>query len=512
MKIASEQKWKSHHIDNLLFNQSMDKQKAIELLKNSSLLRNKYFEFNFFDFCKFYFMEYYTFETPECLVAIYNALEEWKNVFIEWFRGSAKTTIAQMFVSRCIAYKKKRNIMRYAQTIENAEENLTYIANSFIWDTDWWERFIRDYWHLYYPEFMNRWWQKKIKRIDKFITENDCYVRAMSLWTSPRWKNYTAPDWKFRPDLLVFDDVDTMTSTDSKKKIDKNFEFLLNEVLWWTTSATQMIFLWNTIYEDWLVPRFREHIKKDKNRITIRIPIYDEKWKIVRNRFVETDKEAEILNEWITDSNKKYTSLESERRRLWSISFNQNYMLIPYVIWQHIISREMIQYDENCRWYEFDFIQIWVDPAVSEKEWSDEYAINITWFKWDKIFNLESIWLNWKEKDIGASANVVFQQYQRYNAKKVIVETVAYQAVLKNVFKRLWMAVQEYRTIKDKTTRLLEKQVLFEDKKVYFAPWFWNDELIEQLLSFPNGEHDDRIDAMLLAMQQQNKSFFISAF
>lgn len=490
----------------------MKEQEAIELLKKSSLLRFKYFEQSFFDFCKFYFMEYYTFETPQCLIEIYQALEQWKNVCIEWFRGSAKTTIAQMYVSWCIAYRKRRNIMRYAQTIDNAEENLTYIANSFIWDTDWWERFIRDYWNLYYPEFFSKQWQKKIKRIDKFITENDCYVRAMSLWTSPRWKNYTAPDWKFRPDLLVFDDVDTITSTDSKKKIDKNFEFLLNEVLWWTTNATQIIFLWNTIYEDWLVPRFREHIKNDKNWISIRIPIYDKDNHIVRNRFVETDKEAEILNEWIIDSNKKYTSLESERRRLWSISFNQNYLLIPYVIWQHIISRDMIQYDENCRWYEFDFIQIWVDPAVSEKEWSDEYAINITWFKWDKIFNLESIWLNWKEKDIWASANVVLQQYQRYNAKKVIVETVAYQQVLKNIFKRLWMAVQEYRTIKDKTTRLLEKQVLFEDKKVYFAPWYWNDTLIEQLLSFPNGEHDDRIDAMLLAMQQQNKSFFISAF
>ena len=234
--------------------------------------------------------------------------------------------------------------------------------------------------------------------------------------------------------------------------------------------------------------------------------------KIVRNRFVETDEEAENLNEWITDSNKKYTSLETERRRLWSISFNQNYMLIPYVIWQHIISRDMIQYDENCRNYQFDFIQIWVDPAVSEKEWSDEYAINITWFLWDRIYSLESIWLNWKEKDIWASANVVFQQYQRYNAKRVIVETVAYQQVLKNVFKRLWMAVQEYKTIKDKTTRLLEKQVLFEDKKVYFAPWYWNDILIEQLLSFPNWEHDDRIDSLIISMTQQNKSFFISAF
>lgn len=490
----------------------MNKEQAIEILKNSSLLRNKYFERGFFDFCRFYFMEYYTFDTPECLLWIYEALEDWKNVFIEWFRWSAKTTIAQMYVSRCIAYKKRRNIMRYAQTIDNAEENLTYIANSFIWDTDSGERFVRDHGNLYYPEYKIQNWQKKIKRIDKFITENDCYVRAMSLWTSPRWKNFTAPDGKFRPDLLIFDDVDTINSTDSRKKIDKNFEFLLNEVLWWTTNQTQMIFLWNTIYEDWLVPRFREHIKNDKNRLTIRIPIYDENNKIVRNRFVETDKEAEELNEWITDIHSKYVSLESERRRLWSISFSQNYLLVPYVLWQHIITRDMIQRDNECRNYNFDYIQIWVDPAISEKEWSDEYAINISWFLWDKIYVLESVWLNGKEKDIGASSNIVFQFYQKYKAKRVIVETVAYQAVLKNVFKQMWMAVQEYKTIKDKTTRLMEKQMLFEDKKIFFADWYGNDKLVEQLLSFPNGEHDDRIDALLLSIQQTNKSFFISSF
>jgi hypothetical protein len=54
----------------------MNQEQAIEMLKKSSLLRNKYFERNFFDFCKFYFMEYYTFETPDCLIDIYEALEE----------------------------------------------------------------------------------------------------------------------------------------------------------------------------------------------------------------------------------------------------------------------------------------------------------------------------------------------------------------------------------------------------------------------------------------------------
>ena len=481
---------------------------ATEILHNDSNERKRYFMQDFFWYCRYYFREYYTFDTPECLIQIYNALQKWKNVFVEWFRWSAKTTIAQMYVSYCIAYKKRRNIMRYSQTIDNAEENLTYISNSFIGDTDWWERFVRDFWNLYYPEYTVKQTQKKIKRIDKFITENDCYVRAMSLWTSPRWKNYTAPDWKFRPDLLIFDDVDTLQSVDSKKKIDKNFEFLLNEVLWWTTSATQIIFLWNTIYEDWLVPRFREHIKNDENRTIIRIPIYDENHEIVWNRFVETDEEAQRLNEWITDSNKKITSLESERRRLWTISFNQNYMLVPYVNWQHVITRDMIQYDSECMNYKFDRIQLWVDPAVSEKEWSDEYAINVLWFIWERMYVLENIWLNWKEKDILKSSDVVYQLYQKYKAKRVIVETVAYQLVLKKVFKRMHMAVQEYKTIKDKTTRLMEKQMLFEDKKIFFAPWYWNDKLVDQLLAFPNWEHDDRIDAMLLAITEQNKSFF----
>ena len=54
----------------------MNREEAIEMLKKSSLLRNKYFEFNFFDFCKFYFLEYYTFETPDCLIEIYEALEQ----------------------------------------------------------------------------------------------------------------------------------------------------------------------------------------------------------------------------------------------------------------------------------------------------------------------------------------------------------------------------------------------------------------------------------------------------
>lgn len=400
--------------------------------------------------------------------------------------------------------------MWYSQTIDNAEENLTYISNSFIDDTESWERFVRDFGNLYYPDYATRWWSKKIKRIDKFVTENHCYVRAMSLGTSPRWKNYTAPDWKYRPDLLIFDDVDTISSTDSKKKIDKNYEFLLNEVLGGTTNATQMIFLGNTIYEDGLVPRFREHIKEDKNREIIRIPIYDEEGNIVRDRFVETDEEAEKLNEGIYDSNKKITSLESERRRLGTISFNQNYLLIPYVKGQHVITRDMIKYDRNCRNYDFDRIYIGVDPAVSEKEGSDYFAITVVGQLQDKHYVLECVALEQSDKNIKKASITVKELYNKRNATACVVETVAYQAVLKTVFSTLWMAVIEEKGKSDKVSLLMEKQYLFEDWKVYFAPG--TEDLVEELVAFPNVEHDDRVDSMRMALHISNNDFFITSF
>ena len=482
----------------------------INRIKENKQARKYYYSMDFFWYCNYYFREYFSFDTPECLKRYYQAIEQWKNVYFKWFRWCAKTTIAQMYVNYCIAYKKRRNIMWYSQTIDNAEENLTYIANSFIWDTDWWERFIYDFWNLYYPEYKTTNWQKKIKRIDKFVTENECYIRAMSLWTSPRWKNYTASDGKYRPDLIILDDVDTIASTQSKKKIDKNFEFLLNEILGWTTGACQIIFLWNTIYEDWIVPRFEEHIKNDKNRETIILPIYDEQHNIVRDRFVETDEEAEQLNIWITDSNKKYTSLETEKRRLWSISFNQNYLLIPYVIWQHIITRDMIKYVEKDQLPLFTKIQIWVDPAVSEKQWTDRFAICVIWFFEQRRYVLECIWLQGTEKNIKRACEVVRNLYIKRKATRVIVETVAYQLVLKWIFKEMWLAVQEQKTTKDKTTRLLEKQILFEDWKVFFTDW--TADLVDELLAFPNWDYDDMVDSMLFALTDNTKSFYIWAF
>jgi len=268
--------------------------------------------------------------------------------------------------------------------------------------------------------------------------------------------------------------------------------------------------LGNTIYEDGIVPRFEEHIKNDPAWQVIVLPIYDKQGQIVWDRFVETDKEAQELNQGIYEVNKRYTSLETERRRLGAISFGQNYLLEPYLQGQHIITRDMIQWDSNCKSYKFDKVQIGVDPAVSEKTGSDRFGICVAGFLSDRKYILECLGLEGEEKNIKRATAIVRALYEKRQASRVVVETVAYQAVLKTIFKDMGLAVQEQKTTKDKTTRLMEKQIQFEDHKIYFAPG--TEELVDELLSYPNAEHDDRIDAMLFSITEQNRSFFISSF
>jgi predicted phage terminase large subunit-like protein len=55
----------------------------------------------------------------------------------------------------------------------------------------------------------------------------------------------------------------------------------------------------------------------------------------------------------------------------------------------------------------------------------------------------------------------------------------------------------------------MEKQILFEEHRVIFAPW--NDDLIDELITFPNAEHDDMVDSMLFTLTETRNRFFIAS-
>jgi len=218
--------------------------------------------------------------------------------------------------------------------------------------------------------------QSQKKSISEFITENNVKLKAFSMGVSMRWQNFMSKDWMLRPDSIIFDDVDVLKSVQNREIIENNFRFLEDEVFGWLSDYCQIRVLWNVIKEDWLNPRLREKANKLPNRVVFSQSILKD-WQPTRSRFANTDQEASEINKDIAIPKARVISLESKLKELWQTSYNQNFLLIPQIEGEKLIHRSYIKYyNENIT---FDYIEIWVDPAFSEKSKSDWFGITATW-------------------------------------------------------------------------------------------------------------------------------------
>ncbi len=480
-------------------------EKLFETVMSSKPMRKEYLEDDFLMRARRYFRQYFNFSDPRFNIQYAKDLQAGKNVFFESFRWSAKTTWAQMYIIRCISYRKRRNIMRYSYNGSDSEKNIWYITNMLIWSWDK-DFLVHDRWQLYYDNTPTSNKQKRRKTVDNFVTENEVYVRALSLGISPRWDNFTASDGKYRPDLLVFDDVDIMKSVSSTKIIDKNWRFLEDEVFGWITSNTQIIFLGNTINQDGVVPRMHRKVKDDPRWAVYRIPIYDPSGQIQRDRFVETDAEADRRNDGIKESHRKYISLQSERDRLTASSFSQNYLLIPYLDGESIIKRHMVDYNYSPDGKHKTIMG--VDPAFSEKTTSDPVGIAITHHtKKDDathFHNALTLSLKGTEKSEDNVLKTIESLYHAHDVSCIIIEWNNGWELIGKRLKKMWLAVVIVYSSKDKVTKLREKERYFEKHHVHFndAPGTTST-VIDQIIHFPTVDHDDEVDALLLSMDHK---------
>lgn len=371
-------------------------------------------------------------------------------------------------------------------------------------------KIARDFRYLYLPEDWNKKKDKKQKTVSEFVSENGVKMKAMSMGKSPRGQKFTFDSVTYRPDLVWFDDLDTEKSIKNPKIITANVNFILWEVFGWVAAYCQKIFLWNVIGEDGVVPRLKKHFESDeKNKVSIFwIPIR-KKGKIMWNRFVATDKEAEEKNIWIIDPRAKFVSLESRRREQGSIGYSQNYNLIPYRAGQSIIKNSDIRYYGNLPNNVKNVIGI--DPAFSEKTNTDPIGITVTGHEKYKDDNykyiIEVLELEWEDKDEDRFAMIVKQLYVKYKVSIVWIENNNGGGILARILRKKWMAVKITNSEKDKVTRLREHQWDFERGFIKFNPddsKVWKG--IEQLKAFPGAEHDDMVDSMVFSFNSPTGS------
>lgn len=103
------------------------------------------------------------------------------------------------------------------------------------------------------------------------------------------------------------------------------------------------------------------------------------------------------------------------------------------------------------------------------------------------------------------------EQYKEWEPDSIIIEKKASGAPLIYELRAMGVPAQEFTPSKgnDKISRLNAVSDLFASGRVWVPNTHWAEEVIEEVASFPSGEHDDYVDSVSLAMMRFRKGGFI---
>ena len=88
---------------------------------------------------------------------------------------------------------------------------------------------------------------------------------------------------------------------------------------------------------------------------------------------------------------------------------------------------------------------------------------------------------------------LVLEEYKTWEPDSIIIEKKASGAPLIYELRSMGIPVQEFTPTRgnDKITRLNAVSDIFASGRVWYPPTRWAEEVIEEIASFPSGEHDD---------------------
>lgn len=181
-----------------------------------------------------------------------------------------------------------------------------------------------------------------------------------------------------------------------------------------------------------------------------------------------------------------------------SEEFYSQYMNDPTDEKNQIIKKEYFKYYD--RRPERLFVSMTIDPAISEKQSADYFAINVSGMDDNyNIFVLDTLKGHWK---LSESVDNIFLMYQKWNPSVIGLETVAFQKALKSWLEEtmrnrgVFFPITELKrnTNETKEFRIKALEPFYREGKIFHAPWMKS--LEEEAMSFPKGKHDDELDAL----------------
>ena len=154
------------------------------------------------------------------------------------------------------------------------------------------------------------------------------------------------------------------------------------------------------------------------------------------------------------------------------------------------------------------------DTAFSKKETADYSAIT-TWGVFeneethaDNVILMDARRGRWNFPEL---KGVAAEEYEYWEPDMVIIEAKASGQPLTDELRATGIPVMNYTPSKgrDKITRMHTVAPLFEAGMVWAPEQKFSEEVIEECLAFPHGEHDDFVDSMTMALMRFRQGGFI---
>ena len=211
------------------------------------------------------------------------------------------------------------------------------------------------------------------------------------------------------------------------------------------------------------------------------------------------------------------TELKALREELpfpkWMAQYQQN----PTSDSTAIIKRDWWQIWDSDSPPHCDFVLMAWDTAFEKSNRAD-YSALTTWgvfYKDDDtgVAQANIILLNaFRERmEFPRLKQVALEQYNDWEPDSIIIEKKASGAPLIYEMRAMGIPVQEFTPTKgnDKITRLNAVADIFASGRVWAPNTHWAEEVIEEVASFPSGDHDDYVDSTSLALMRFRKGGYI---
>lgn len=436
-----------------------------------------------FLFFNIYFADQVQYETAEFQREMFALTEDVsiKNIFIEAFRGSAKSTILNTSLALWSVLGKPQNkfILILGQTQEQARHHLKNIRMEI-------ERneLLRSDLGPFQEE------EDEWKSQSLIIPRYGAKLMAVSADQAVRGFRFG----KHRPDLIIADDLEDSQSVRTRESREKIYYWLIKEIIPAATLDARIVVIGNLLHDAGLLRRLQREIEDGtRDGIYRRYPLIDSGGQIT----------------WPG----KYPSeevIEKQRKQLGNeIAWQQEYLLNYTDYSDRVIHHDWVQFYEKLpdvtkELSEFRYIALAIDPAISEKQTADFTAmVSAIVCGWDNSFRIYILPFPVNERmDHPKTVERIKTLYTTLLPKvkpKIYIEEVAYQAALvQRLQQEEHLPAEGVKIVGiDKRARLSLISSYIKNGTVLF-PKRGAEALIQQLVGFGNERHDDLADAFTL--------------